>query len=166
MIQPDEQYKTITPDVIGDEAHRSASILSAVLDSLNVETVARYQPTKGKTWCNIVINDATRCLGCEVPHWAGMGELNANGTIIWIRTNGALIGWREVGEQTARAEALMGHPSIAGWENAHGHGHLAMVRPSPEPGPIYICQAGATNHNCCTITAGFGKLSVIFFTHD
>jgi hypothetical protein len=167
MIQPPEQYKAIVPDVIDDERHRSATILSAVLDSLSVEHVERYQPGDGKTWCQILTWDATLCLGCEVPHWVGKGELNANETVLWLRNEGRDLGWREVGEQTARIEALMGHPTIAAWENPDGHGHVAMVRPSPEPGPIYICQAGATNHNLCTLARGFGTNGpLVYFAHD
>jgi len=166
MLQPDDQWKPIEPDVVWDESSRSAVALGAVLDSLNVETVKRYQPGDGKTWCNVYVNDATLCLGCGVPHFAGLGELNANGTIMWLRSAGRDHGWREVGEQTARAEALKGSPTIVAWENPHGHGHLAMVRPSPEPGPIYIAQAGAVNHNLCTLSMGFGGAGPLaYFVH-
>lgn len=149
------------------EETRSAANLAAVLAALEVETEARYTPEGPRTWCNLAAWDATRALGCDVPHWHHGRELNANGMILWLRTEGLIRGWATLGsEETARQAANRGEPVVATWHNPHGGpGHIALVRPSPSGGPLLIWQAGRINFESGPIARGFGSLPVVFFGH-
>jgi len=157
---------------------RSPEALVQVLEALGVETDPRYRAEGPRTWCNIANWDATRALGCEVPHWigldgapakVGMGrELNANGSILWLRAMGPRYGWRKAPEHLARVLAGEGKPVIVAWENkAGGSGHVAMLLPPAGPGAaLEIWQAGKTNFRRAPLVRGFGPRPVEFFAHD
>jgi hypothetical protein len=156
---------------------RSAAIYAAVLDALPLFDSPRYQPRDGLTFCNIFVWDATRLLGCEVPHWVGddgtpcaMGhgrEQTANDMSMWLAAHGAKHGWLETTAADARARANQGVPAIVSWWNPSGAGHIAMVRPGeihPEKGPC-IAQAGRRNFRDGHVLDGFGHRNVEYFVH-
>lgn len=157
---------------------RSGLAYSAVLDALPLETSPRYQPRAGLTFCNIFVWDCTLLLGCEVPHWAGVGgepvavgrgrEQTANDMSDWLQDFGARYGWGPCGPATAQLLASRGNPAVAVWRNPGGTGHIAMVRPGdlhPVRGPC-IAQAGKTNFRHGHVLEGFGAgRPVDYFVH-
>lgn len=153
--------------VVSDESNRSAELLEAVLAALQVETEPRYRANGPITYCNLAAWDATNALGAEVPHWHLDRELTANGMILWLASEHGLVrGWARVGPEAARIAAGRGEPVVACWENPHGgHGHIAIVRPSPAGSPLLIWQAGARNFESGPLETGFGRLPVVFFAH-
>lgn len=152
--------------VTGDAGARSPELLEQILDALEVETEPRYRPDGPITWCNLAVWDATRALGCDVPHWHRGKELTANGMILWLRSEGVLRGWAHVSEASARLAANRGEAVVAAWLNPHGgHGHVAMVRPTPDGEPLRIWQAGARNLNSAPLAVGFGSRPVSFYSH-
>lgn len=135
--------------LVNDLLRRSPEALRAVLAQFQVETSPRYRPGDGSTYCNIFMWDATRALGCEVPHWVGeegdRRELNCNNTVGWLELHGPAAGWREVKDaETAGIHASAGGPALVIWRNpAPGKpGHVAMFLPSSGVEPR-IAQAGA-----------------------
>jgi hypothetical protein len=168
MIQPNEQWIPITSYVSYGEDDRSPELLDAALDSLDVEHVRRYQPADGKTYCNIFVTDSTLLFGCEIPHQVSMGELNASGMAHWLDTVGRAHGWTQVAADEARDSANAGFPTVATWSTPHGHGHIAMVRPSPQGGPLFVAQAGAVCRSKVIFEAAFGEgaSKTKFWTHQ
>jgi hypothetical protein len=157
---------------------RSATAYVAALDALPLLESPRYQPGKGTTFCNIFVWDATRLLGCEIPHWVdldgnscamGKGrEQTANDMVDWLSENGQRHGWGPCGPATAQLLASRGNPAVAVWKNPDGVGHVAMVRPGelhPEKGP-HIAQAGKTNFRHGHVLDGFGSgRAVDYYVH-
>lgn len=159
------------------------------IDSFNVETNPRYQRNrqgKGETYCNIFAADVARSLGAEIPEWLDWNHdgtiddyLNANEMVKWLEgsydghgaATGPAVGWKQVDASTAATMANQGQVVVAGWHNAGGIGHMAVVRPgSSESGDlsqILIAQAGAHNANNESLTDGFGPgRRIQFFVYD
>lgn len=147
---------------------RTGAAYAAVLDALPLLESPRYQPRAGLTFCNIYVWDATRLLGCEIPHWTdrkgiktpmGVGfEQTANDMADWLQEHGQRHGWGPCGPATAQLLASRGNPCVAVWRNPGGTGHIAMVRPGelhPDKGPR-IAQAGKRNWRECHVLDGFG----------
>lgn len=147
---------------------RTGATYSAVLDALPLDTSHRYQPRSNFTFCNIYVWDATRLLGCEIPHWVGeegvpvsVGEgreQTANDMADWLQDFGHRYGWGPCGPAAAQLMASRGNPAVAVWRNPGGTGHVAMVRPGelhPERGPC-IAQAGKRNFREGHVLDGFG----------
>lgn len=142
--------------------NRSPEALRAVLEQFRVETALRYKARAPFTYCNIFVSDATRALGCEIPHWLDKPrrELNANGICDWLE---ASTDWRELGARDAIVEASTGYPVVLAWRNPDPRrsGHVAMMLPDGT-----IAQAGKRNLFGAEIEAGFGRLAPLFYTHD
>lgn len=159
---------------------RSPAAYAEVLDSLPLLESPRYRPHNGATFCNIYVWDATRLLGCEVPHWvdsdghqspAGWGrEQTANDMAEWLQRHGGgrTRGWKRcLGPEDAQGQALVGNPTVAVWRNPVGTGHIAMVRPG-ELDPVRgtcIAQAGKRNFRAGHVRDGFGVHPVEYFVH-
>lgn len=116
---------------------RTAAQLDAVLDQFDIESklvsVSRYAPHDGNTYCATLVWDATRAMGCEIPHWVdenlasttpgqvseGKRELNANAwEQEWMPKRGlTLEGWRRGSADMASSAAEVGQPVVAIWYN-------------------------------------------------
>ena len=163
-----EAWEIITPRwSYGSLPARSAALYAQVLDQFDVEHCTRYLPANGLTHCNTYVWDATKACGCEIPHWVYRDETSANGMCNWLSMHGTEHGWMKVDVDHAQQRANAGFPVVATWRNpGEGSGHIAMVRPSPETGKLRITQAGAQNFADAPISAGFGGLPVVFWSHD
>lgn len=165
-----------------DPNNRSAELYTEVLDQFAVGDNVRYaqnQQGKGETYCNIFVWDATKAMGVEIPHWVdgngnptavaatGSRELSANGVVGWLNQHGPSNGWRVVGAEEAQQLANQGKPTVAGWSNPRGIGHVAMVRPGEmgANGPR-IAQAGGANFNDGNVRQGFSDRPVVYYVHD
>lgn len=161
------QWVAVDAPLTNAPGHRSPEALRAVLAQFDVLNAARYQPADGKTYCNIFVSDATRALGCEVPHWIvdekGERELNANATCDWLLILGPQHGWREVGAWDAVREAMRGCPVVLAWQNPNPRksGHVAVML---ENG--HIAQAGRRNLFDAPVEQGFGRHQPRFFVHE
>lgn len=147
---------------------RSPYDLRRLLAQFDVERSARYQPTGSATFCNIYVWDATRALGCEIPHWLEnpKRELNANAVCDWLEFVGPKAGWQRVAAQEAADRASAGYPVVAAWKNPGiGSGHVAMLLPS-DGGELRIAQAGRKNLFDAPIANGFGRHRPRFYVHD
>lgn len=161
-----------------NEAARTPDAYAKVIAQFGVEHSARYAARDGQTWCNIFVWDVTRAMMAEIPHWVdghdepcGLSakskrELTANATLALLLER-ARWGWRQVTPPEAKANAAAGRPTIVGWQNDSGPGHIAIVRP-PESGDIVlrIAQAGSKNYENAHITKGFvARTPLHFFVH-
>lgn len=170
-----ERWKPVDAPVTNGPGERSAPWLRAVLAQFDVEGNPRYTSEPGVTWCNIFAWDASRALGCEIPHWisdsgveGGKQELNVNRTLSWLIHVGHEEGWLEVDAIAAAVRASDGYPTVAVWANPNPrqHGHIAFLLP-PRGSQMQTAQAGSTNFYDRPLRAGFGALMPIrFFTHD
>lgn len=168
MNFPDpRQWVAVDAPLTNAPGDRSPERLRAVLAQFGVLTSARYRPRAPLTWCNIFAWDATRALGCEIPHFVGerphRRELNANGICEWLVTAGPQHGWREVSVRAAEMEAAQGHPVVLAWRSPDPRksGHVAMMLPGGT-----IAQAGKRNLFDAPVEAGFGRHAPRFFAHD
>lgn len=167
------------PDITNAQGQRSAEAYKSVVKQFQVETNPRY--VKGhsggkETYCNILLWDATKAMGCEVPHWVdeatgvevpmGKGqELSANGVCTWFSTHALKFGWMQCSKQKAMERATAGFPTVVLWRNAGGIGHVAMVLPGTDF--THIAQAGSNNFFDQDLIKGFGSVGpLMFFTHD
>ncbi len=171
----------------GDPNHRTPETYNNVINQFAVAHNPRYaiRDSSGDgikdTFCNIFVWDVTRAMGAEIPHWVDKRtgqpttvynysqsrELDANATMDWLRQHGAQYGWRQVSAEEAQRLANQGHPTMVGWKNPRGIGHVAIVRPGNinERGPA-IAQAGATNVNYAHVRDTFGNVPVEYWVND
>jgi hypothetical protein len=155
--------------------HRSAYNLVRVIEQFHVGTSGRYVPrdTSGDgkidTHCDAFACDVALAMGVVLPSevldsgdpaeaFKGR-ELNANGTIRWLRQHGPRYGWQQVTEGEARAAADQGRFAVATWLNVAGSGHIAVLRPS-EGGHTMIAQAGRSCFEKGPLAQGFGGHSL------
>lgn len=169
---PADAYRPI-PDHVLLHAHdedtpRTAEGYAEALDQFDVGRHRRYQPRGGRTFCNIYVWDATRALGAEIPHWVdiatmepaqmganGAGETQANALILMLRAR--RWGWRPAGGGVAAQDAAnAGTPTLVGWHNLRGIGHVAMLRPRTS-GPQCVAQAGKVCGDAVPLAAAFGS---------
>lgn len=144
--------------------NRSREELIATVNRFDVER--NYLPqevpaTHQKfTHCNAFASDIAAALGCPVP------LVLANDQHLWLTKHGAENGWASCSSITAQEAANKGCPSLATWVNSTGHGHIALVVPSPKgEAGVWIAQAGAANFSCGHLSRGFGALPVSFWRH-
>lgn len=147
------------------EDHARRLRYQLALDRLDVERNPRYRPNQrgqGETYCNLFVADATASLGAPIPlyvldeagrkRWLGVKEMLA-----WLREHPDR--WRAVPADEAQPLANRGVPVVAVWSKPNGIGHMAMVRPGPEPiserGPR-IAHARAHNAADTDAATGFG----------
>ncbi len=171
----------------GDPNQRTAETYNNVINQFAVAHNPRYaiRDSSGDgikdTFCNIFVWDVTRAMGAEIPHWVDQRtgqpttvynysqsrELDANATMDWLRQHGAQHGWRRVSAEEAQRLANEGHPTMVGWKNPGGIGHVAIVRPGNinERGPA-IAQAGSTNVNYAHVRDTFGNRPVEYWVND
>ncbi len=178
---PNQQWLEITPHKTNAEGHRSADAYNEVLADLDVANRKRYTPSNGSTWCNIYVWDATKAMGCEIPHYydpktgaaltreyclknpGSYYEMSATRMTSWLANYGAKNGWIECDEATAIAMANKGMPTVAAATTTN---HVAMVTPqrAGETG-VMISQAGARNFEHGSIKNGFGNYPVKYYYH-
>lgn len=146
---------------------RSVEALQAAVDLVDPEHNPDLLPRditgdgKNETFCNFFIAYITRLLGCSVP------QMLANDQVEWLRDNGSQKGWYKVTPSEALEAANAGKPTIVGWHNKRGHGHIALVRETPKGKQgIWIAQAGVRNYAHAPIVKGFGIAAPLeFFSH-
>lgn len=172
----------------------SGSEWNQLIDSFNVESDWRYTPWRnGTTYCNIfaadvvnavegygkIYHDFRNHLRDEYPLPAQLSNglwLGANNMVRWLRgdiTSGgptaAQRGWTKVSKEDAVKYANEGFPTVVGWNNPGGIGHMGLLRAGNDPatptGQLKIAQAGATNFSNGNLQNGFGNRSVEFFVY-
>jgi hypothetical protein len=174
-------WSDIVAPLTNPSDERDSRIYNAVLNQFGVESNSRYkanQQGKNETYCNIYVWDVTKAMGAEIPHWVDRNgnpvpqytgrELNANGVVNWLETNGNSNGWHTLSAEQAQSIANSGKPVVATYDNPNGIGHVAMVRPgeySSETGPA-IAQAGSRNMNNTTVRETFGSRNVVYYYHE
>ncbi len=178
---PDRPSLEITPHLSNYEGNRSADAYNEVLADLNVENRQRYQRTSTATWCNIYVWDATKAMGCEIPHYYNRVtgaplsrdyclqhpgeyyEMSAIRMTNWLCDHGSEYGWVECTAEEAIAHANMGQPTVCA---ATTTGHVAMVAPQGDgESGVMISQAGASNFQHGPQSNGFGNYPVKYFYH-
>lgn len=173
---PNTQWKEITPHKTNVPGQRSPDAYREVLADLDVENRARYTPGNA-TWCNIYVWDATKAMGCEIPHFYDPNtgketdsrvpgtylEMSASRMTNWLEQHGQANGWIECDAATAIAMANKGLPTVVA---ATTTGHVGMVVPqnAGDTG-VMISQAGASNFNYGPQQNGFGKYPTKYFYH-
>jgi hypothetical protein len=129
---------------------RSAANLQRIIDFLDVENTARYEPRQGWTCAAIFVSDVTRMMHCEIC-LDPAGERKAynraaNDMIDYIMTVSLIEhGWFPVDSaEQAQQRANEGFPVIALKIDPNIIGHLAVVVPGTlnEGGFPLIAQAG------------------------
>lgn len=182
MTNP-KAWVEVTPDFVNSDKERSPENYRKALAQFEVATNPRYvkghdnDPTNGEeTYCNIFLWDATKALGCEVPHWVDLAtgvetamgkgrELSANGVCDWFSMHGLKFGWMKCDEVQARRRASAGFPTVVLWRNVNGIGHVAMVLTGTDV--TRIAQAGTRNFFDEQLLRGFGGATPLnFYTHD
>lgn len=170
LMQP--PWMPVEAPIKGDEDNRSGHLLVDIAAQFDVAHAPRYQPMGERTFCNIYLWDVLSALGCcdVAAHWVdragtpvkpgakGAQETRANDVV--LRLGRQLYGWRHADEAAAYAHADSGRPTVAGWYNRAGPGHVAIVL----PGRV-IAQAGRTNFFGRPLSHGFGSKPVSFFVH-
>lgn len=181
---PNNAWEEVSGNYVSNSpAHRDPELLVMVVRQFQVATRPRYQRKMSKegkvsTFCNIFVCDFTLAMMCHVPHWVfapvtatSLGsaaapqmhhvELNAYGTIQWIRERGPAEGWAAASAAQARAASLAGHPALVTWTNPQhwlASSHLAVCLPSPQGGPQMVAQSGYDCFESSPIGHGFGPL--------
>ena len=161
------QWQPCTAPLTCGSSQRSPAMLDEVVAQFRVKEKTRYTPVGKATWCNIFVNDVTRALACEVPHWWLGKELTANDMLKWLGDErGLRHGWRSCNTEDAIARASLGFPTVVVWANPNGPGHIAILKGLQDRPVPLIAQAGATNFERGTVLEGFGPRQVLFFPHD
>lgn len=151
-----DPWLSITPRVTSFPGTRAPAYLDAALAQFCVGQNPRYRPHGGRTFCNIFVQDASKALGCEIPHWVakdgypalpeapGAVEMLANMMPQWFQETAPWSGWSQVSELEAIRAAAKGEPAVVVWVNPSGPGHTGVLVPRPgvDPEP-WVTQAGA-----------------------
>lgn len=177
---PYDAWLPVKPTYTNAAGSRSADAYNRAIDQFNVKTNGRYTPFKrnrGDTYCNIFAWDVSIAMGAEIAHWVGADgktprdnntgrrELNAGGTLNWLKKYGEDFGWRTVtSAKEAQSRANEGYPTVGASD-----GHIIVVRPetkswtfSSKQGPV-IAQAGSSNFSYGRVR-NYTKYT--YFTHD
>jgi hypothetical protein len=152
LNEPDQPSRIgTTPEALRSELHE-------IIDYLNVEKPShvRYQPTDGRTFCNIYAHDFCTLAGVYLPRvwWtpdaierlargetveprlgSTIDEQRANDLFRWIRAFGTRFGWRQTGTLTKlQTEANIGAVGlIVARRVADGKpGHITIVVPETD----------------------------------
>lgn len=112
----------------------SYSTYKSVIDSFNVETNPKYQPTSTATYCNIYAQDVMAALGTPLPSGRCVNMLAS------LRAGYG--NWKKVGVSEAQAGAIAGRSTIAITSD-----HIAIIYPhtgifATTIGQMYISMAG------------------------
>jgi hypothetical protein len=161
-------------DVTSQPDYWSVQAYVAVLDALIPHGYGnkpgdRYYPSRGFTFCNIFIWDATAAMGVEIPHYYNPNtggklemtdpnalEMSEYRLYTWLEEFGEQHGWIEVlSPEAAQQYTNSGRPAIATSPN-----HCAMIRPSDGTGEIKVAQAGGN------VAGYFGSSSPIYTTSN
>jgi hypothetical protein len=116
-------WNVAQPSVTGSAGNRSGALLDYVIDQFEAMSNPRYAPRNGSTFCNILVEDVMAALDAPLP-WG-----HANDIVLWLAAEGASRGWVQVDGATAQMRANAGYPTVAGYVNPSGSGHMAVVRP-------------------------------------
>lgn len=139
LIDKDSWRAVIAP-VQSREGQRSRQVYEQVLLQFAVASNPRYEAeASGKTRGHLFVSDVSRAMGCEVPHFLGVKELNLAQTMDWIRHQGPMRGWVRTPEAEVLARVNAGHLVLAMPRDIRSLG-LAVVVPGSD---IKLCGAGA-----------------------
>lgn len=145
--------EAIMPRRISSASGERVKQIEQIIDFLDVERSARYQPTTSETYCNIYSTDYCYLAGVYVPRvwWTKdalkkisqnqavktaygttVSELNANMLLDWFRKFGTGFGWSETRSldeiQNAANEGKIGI-IVAQRTDARRSGHIVAVAP-------------------------------------
>lgn len=142
---------------------RSPKNLIDAIDSVKLETTPDLQPNfggQGWTHCNLAVVRMLSALTLSVPLKL------ANDLQGWFLKEGQAQGWREVGIEEAIACANRGEPVVGSYLNPIGHGHVVLLRPTPDK-DARCAQAGRRNFSNGTLAAAMGGnlRNCRFFAH-
>jgi hypothetical protein len=129
----------------------TADSLHKIIDFLDVEKSARYQPIQTATYCNIYAYDYAYACGAFIPRvwWTAeairtnsftpsygktVTEMNANALYDWFPKHGPAFGWKEVNFAEAQRLANAGNcvVLIAANKNRARSGHITAVVPETD----------------------------------
>lgn len=124
-----------------------------------------YVVTDQLTLCNCYLSVVTAALGCPVPPMKANDQISR-----FLDANeGKMNGWTECNRLMAIERAKLGYPTVMG-AIAPGHGHIALVMPSPvtDPTGLYVSAAGSSNFVNVPSIKSFAHLdpSARFWTHN
>lgn len=157
-------------------------VATACLDAPDCPYLPQVEAGVRKTFCNMLVSDLTRALGCEVPHllpkpvdcphcgehFPGYGEARVLEMRQWLVGEGiASHGWERLTDgHVAQAMADQGQVAVALYQGpVASSGHVALVIPSQGQPGVWIAQAGASCFSRGLLGRGFGALPVEFFGH-
>jgi LysM repeat protein len=111
-------WRPVHPPMTSTPSDRSPSRYAQVVNQFAVGNNPRYavgHQGRGETYCNIFVWDVTSAMGAQIPHWVGSNgepvgvgkghELDANGTVDWLRRYGGSNGWQRVSAEEAQRNA-------------------------------------------------------------
>lgn len=167
-------------------AQVKASELTAIVDWLDVENQARYEPTSSNTFCNIYAYDYCYLSGVYLPRvwWTQsaldklsrgtlvspiygqtVNELNANSLFDWLKEFGAMFGWRrtfDINEMQKAANDGMVVIICAQNKLLNRSGHICSVVPET--------QLNVANHNGVSVMSPLqsqsGRVNQKYFTRN
>lgn len=167
------------PSLTSGTADRNPELLRKVVEQFKVQTNPAFAATARETFCNLFVSSVTRALGCEVPHFFPVRmdpstghwlfrEQTANMMNEWLHLEGPTNGWGKVAADEIRALANAGRVVVASYRAPKGPGHIAILLPCGDSGPLRIAQAGKECLFDEPIARGFGSLvcAVEYFAHQ
>lgn len=172
-----EQWRPLKPppdvEALG-RGPRSGSALLGVTRALCVTQAKRYEPDEKRTWCNVYAVDALEILRAPLERERTVNELVAG-----LRKS-RYPGWLPLAGENWAADGKMilslsnraacGLPTVATWLNLQGHGHIAIVVPTPTDGHsgLYVTCAGRDRLQEAPIAHAFGfaLTRLQFWGHD
>lgn len=129
-----------------------------VIEWMSVDTVPRWQPKDGKTYCNVYASDLCHQLGIYLPRqwWRDPAtvtrdtpliygettrELSANSLVGWMRARGEEFGWKIKDDPAPMFPDSLG---LVIAKARSGHGHVQVLYHDAK-GMLCATQAGSTN---------------------
>lgn len=121
-----------------------------IINSFNVESNSKYQPSGGNTYCNIFAQDVAAECGTPLP----TGGCTAMRDSL---AHNQFPKWYSVTYTQAQSRANDGAPGIG-----ITYDHVVIIRPNggsvpSSVGQVRIAQAGATCYNDTTLSYAWGK---------
>ena len=144
--------------------------LHQILEFLDIESTARYQPRQGQTGAAIWVSDVTRMMHCEIPldpigqkKW---NTQNPEDMVRYIQEESIpKDGWRSISVEDAQERANQGYPVVAFREQTGGfRANLAVVVPGHlnSHGFPLVSQANYT----CYRAGRWEDPEIIYITHE
>lgn len=128
------------------------------IDLLDPEHTFAFLRTPTTTACNSLAKCVCACMGVYLP------PVIANEQHTYMAASKE---WLALDEEEAALTAATDGLVLASWANpTGGHGHIAVLRSSSQPGALRVGAAGLRNFNDAPIQDSFGlSITPQFFAH-